>query len=128
MNKAKNIIMIIVGITMITASFAATRLHYTVAGGFLGGIGLGMLLNGVMRTRSPKAAHESEIYNNDERNKTIKYRACTVSLYAIIPPIIICCVVFDMMENYIVSSIFFGIIILCLTVYAIASLVLNKKM
>ena len=127
MKKAKYVAMVIIGILTVAGALVSYRFNLAGVGGGLMGGGIVMLVLGITRLSSEKAAKEAEIEVTDERNKTIlhaaSYYAASVGMFALV----IIGVIFGELGEYRVMGICFGILFLEFITLLIAKAILSRK-
>lgn len=127
-NKAKYIAMIILGIASVMGAFVSYRFSLNAVGGGLMGFGMVMLIMGITRLFSDKAAKDAEIEVTDERNKAILHAAYYYSGQIVMTGLAVCVVVFAQLEDFRGTAVAGGLLVLQFVSMLIARAVLRRKM
>ena len=128
MKKAKNIAMAIAGLLMAAGSVVCYRFGLNVTGGGLMGGGVVMIIMGLSRLLSKKAARDAEIEVKDERNKAIQHGTGYYSNLAVMFALAIGMMVFGELGDYMTFGVLAGIFAVQLISMVIARAVLKRKM
>lgn len=127
-NKAKYIAMVILGIAGAAGALVSYRFNLNAVGGGLMGFGMVMLIMGITRLFSEKAAKDAEIEETDERNKTILHAAYYYSGQIVMIGLAVCVVVFGQLEDFRGTAVAGGLLALQFVSMLIARAILRRKM
>ena len=128
MKKAKYIAMAMQGFLMAAGALVCYRFGLNVTGGGLMGGGVVMIIMGLSRLLSKKAARDAEIEVKDERNKAIQHGTGYYSNLAVMFALAIGMMVFGELGDYMTFGVLAGIFAVQLISMVIARAVLKRKM
>ena len=128
MKKAKYVAMVIIGILAVAGALVSYRFNLAGVGGGLMGGGIVMLVLGITRLSSEKAAKEAEIEVTDERNKAILHASFYYAAQVVMVALAIVGIVYGQFGDYQVMAIALGILFLEFIAMLIARAILSRKM
>ena len=128
MKKARYIVMVVAGVLAVAGALVCYRFNLAAFGGGLMGFGMVMLVMGISRLTSGKAAKEAEIEATDERNKAILHASFYYAAQVVMVALAIVGIVYGQFGDYQVMAIALGILFLEFIAMLIARAILSRKM
>ncbi len=128
MKKARYIVMVVAGVLAVAGALVCYRFNLAAFGGGLMGFGMVMLVMGISRLTSGKAAKEAEIEATDERNKAILHASFYYAAQVVMVALAIVGIVYVQFGDYQVMAIALGILFLEFIAMLIARAILSRKM